>query len=141
MTNRIEGKCHCGNLSFELLTETPLDSIRARACDCRFCRIHAAMNWSDPKGSATIRIADESELRKYRFAFGTADFYLCRVCGSYLGALLADDEGAWSTLNLRLTELDLEELPVSYGSEDRDTRVARRKLVWTPTVVRLPDPA
>ena len=63
------------------------------------------------------------------------------VCYTKLLRLLADDEGAWSTLNLRLTDLDLEELPVSYGSEDRDTRVARRKLVWTPTVVRLPDPA
>ena len=135
MTDRIEGACHCGNLSFELLTRTPLKDIRARACDCSFCRIHAAKNWSDSEGSVTIRIADERRLQKYRFALQTADFYICRVCGTYLGAVLSDGEGAWSTVNLRLTRLTVDEETAQYGAEDTTERVTRRKRVWTPTTI------
>lgn len=135
MTHTVAGACHCKNLSFELLTRTPLKDIRARACDCSFCRIHAAMNWSDPQGSVTIRIADEQYLQKYRFALRTADFYICRVCGSYLGAVLSDDEGTWSTVNLRLSRLTVDEEPASYGTEDTIDRVTRRKRIWTPTTI------
>ncbi len=135
MTNKIVGNCHCGNLSFELLTGMTSTDIRARACDCRFCRIHAAINWSDPEGSVTIQISDERHLQKYQFALRTADFYICRACGGYLGAVLSDDEGAWSTVNLRLSDLVVRDEIASYGDEDRMGRVARRKRVWTPTIV------
>ena len=100
---RIAGACHCENLSFELLTQMPVNKIRARACDCSFCRIHAARNRSDSEGSVTIRLMDELYFQKYRFALRTADFYICRVCGAYLGAVLSDQEGTWSTVNLRLS--------------------------------------
>ena len=135
MTHTIAGTCHCENLSFELSTRTPLNEIRARACDCSFCRIHAAKNWSDPVGSVTIRIGDRITLQKYRFALRTADFYICRVCGAYLGAVLSDDEGTWSTVNLRLSGIPVDELPASYGAEDSTDRVTRRKRVWTPTTI------
>jgi hypothetical protein len=131
----LSGECHCGNLSFSLSTRIAPKDIRARACDCRFCRMHAARNWSDPDGSAVIRVGDERQLHKYRFALGTADFYICRICGAYLGAVLADDEGTWSTVNLRLNELSVDENSASYGAEDSPGRIARRKRVWTPTVI------
>ena len=135
MTHIIEGACHCGNLSFVLLTDTPPENIRARACDCSFCRIHGAKNWSDAAGSMRIEVRDPTKLQKYRFALMTADFYICRVCGAYLGAVLSDDEGAWSTVNLRLSALEAEEERASYGGEDIDDRIARRKRVWTPTTI------
>lgn len=135
MIETIAGKCHCGNLSFELLTETAPTEIRARACDCRFCRMHAARNWSDPEGSVTIYVGDQRLLQKYRFALRTADFYVCRVCGAYLGAVLSDDEGTWSTLNLRLTDLVVHSEAADYGNEDTSDRIARRKRLWTPTVL------
>lgn len=135
MTHVISGSCHCGNLSFELSTPTPPGEIRARACDCHFCRIHAAKNWSDPDGSVILRITDERNTQKYRFALRTADFYICRICGAYLAAVLSDDEGAWSTVNLRLTELSVSEETASYGAEDEIGRINRRKRVWTPTTI------
>lgn len=95
--------------------------------------MHAARNWSDPEGTALIRIADERNTHKYRFALGTADFYICRVCGGYLAAVLSDDEGTWSTVNLRMTGLDVPEESTSYGREDEAGRIERRKHVWTPT--------
>lgn len=132
----IGGSCHCGNLSFEIETSLPKDEIVARACDCRFCRIHAAKNWSDPDGEAWLRVADRAHLHRYRFALRTADFYVCRVCGAYAGAVLSDEDGSWSTLNLRLTDMaDVPEASASYGAEGTVARVSRRKRLWTPTHV------
>lgn len=127
------GTCHCGNLSFELCTRTPTEEIRARACDCSFCRIHAAKNWSDPNGTVVIRVRDEQHLQKYRFGLRTADFYICTICGAYLGAVLNGDGGPWATVNLRLTGLTVPADLASYGAEDANDRIARRRRVWTPT--------
>ena len=97
--------------------------------------MHGAVNWSDPRGSTVIRVADEEALQKYRFALRTADFYVCRICGGYPAAVLADEEGTWSTVNLRLAGLEVPSGPASYGSEETGARVERRKRVWTPTTV------
>ena len=130
----IRGQCHCGNLSYVLDTPLSESEVRARACDCGFCRIHAVRNWSDPNGSATVKIEDEQNLQRYLFALATAEFFICRVCGAYLGAVLSDTDGAWSTVNLRLSDLaDVAEETASYGSEGESERIARRKRFWTPT--------
>jgi len=131
----IRGACHCGNLSYELHTRTPLDAVRARACDCSFCRMHAARNWSDPDGAAIVRIRDVRQLQRYRFGMRTADFLLCTVCGAYLGAVLSAGDKSWSTVNLRLSDLEVEEDGASYGSENTADRIARRQRAWTPTRV------
>ena len=78
---------------------------------------------------------DELYLQKYRFALRTADFYICRVCGAYLGAVLSDQEGTWSTVNLRLSGLTVDEETAHYGAEDTIDRVTRRKRIWTPTKI------
>lgn len=135
MIHTISGACHCKNLSYELTTAIPAAGIRARSCDCSFCRAHGAQNWSDPAGAVVIRIADRRHLQRYRFALRTADFYICRMCGNYLGAILADSDGAWSTINLRLAGIPLQADTASYGSEDTGARIARRKKFWTPTTL------
>jgi hypothetical protein len=117
-------------------TQFSESEIKARACDCSFCRIHAAMNWSDPNGSATIRVNDLQQLQRYIFALATAEFFICRVCGAYVGAVLTDPDGCWSTINLRLSGLtDIAVTGASFGSEDTAQRISRRKSVWTPTRV------
>ena len=137
-TQIIEGRCHCGNISFEMTTAIPTEEIEARACDCSFCQMHGARNWSDPEGSTIIRVRDEAGLKRYLFALKTAEFYICTTCGAYVGAVLSDSQGAWSTINLRLTPLaEVHERSASYGSEQTSDRVARRKRVWTPTKVLL----
>jgi len=132
----IRGQCHCGNLTYELATQFLESEIIARACDCSFCRIHAARNWSDPNGTATIEVKDEQHLQRYLFALSTAEFFICRVCGAYVGAVLFDADGSWSTVNLRLSDLsDVAEESASYGSEGEAARITRRMGVWTPTRV------
>jgi hypothetical protein len=136
MRTTIKGRCHCGNVCFEIATDLLASAIEARACDCSFCRTHRAKNWSDPKGLATVTVKDAAQLQRYRFALRTADFYICRTCGAYVGAVISDRDGAWSTLNLRLTDLhDAAERPASYGAEQTADRVERRKKHWTPTRV------
>lgn len=127
MLHTIHGKCYCGNLSFELSTDIDMSEIQASACHCSFCHLHDARNWSDPKGSITIRVASEDQLQRYRFGMKTADFYICRICGSYIGAVLTDSDGIWSMVNLRFTQLTVPERAVSYSSEDVSKRVARQK--------------
>ena len=138
---KIRGQCHCGNLSYELDTQIAASDIKARACDCGFCRIHAARNWSDPNGSAAIEVRNPQQLQRYLFALATAEFFICRVCGAYLGAVLSAADGIWSTVNLRLSDLpDVSEENASYGSEGKGERISRRKTVWTPTqLVGLPE--
>jgi hypothetical protein len=133
----IRGQCHCGNLSYKLRTQMTEAKIIARACDCSFCRIHAARNWSDPDGNATIQVSDAQQLQRYLFALATAEFYICRVCGAYVGAVLVAGEGTWSTVNLRLSDLsEVAEESASYGQESEFERISRRKKVWTPTLLK-----
>ena len=133
---RIEGACHCGNLAFVLDTAAAREAIAPRACDCGFCRGHGAKCWSDPAGSARITVRDGSLLQRYRFGFETADFLVCRRCGAYAGATVDDGATMRATLNLRLTSLhDLSAAPVSYASETRERRIARRRERWTPAAI------
>jgi len=93
-------------------------------------QIHGAKNWSDPNGKVTIRIRNERFLQKHLFALKTAEFYICRVCGTYIGTVLSDRDGLWSTVNLRLTPLHgLPESPASYGAKQVDERISWQKRV------------
>jgi hypothetical protein len=135
---RIEGACHCGELSFSLETRRSRAEIEPRACDCAFCTRHGAQCWSDPEGNVEIRVRDGRALQRYRFGCGTADFLVCRRCGVYLGALITDGDAQRATLNLRLTALrDLAATVVSYQSESRAERVTRRLARWTPARLQI----
>jgi len=41
---KIAGRCHCGNISFELEARS---EVTARACDCTFCVKHGGV-WLKP---------------------------------------------------------------------------------------------
>ena len=59
-----------------------------RYCGCRFCRAHRAVSWSDRHGRLDFWCRTARALERYRFGLKTADFYLCRACGVYVGACL-----------------------------------------------------
>ena len=107
-----------------------------RACQCGFCRAHAARTTSDPSGRLAFRVNEGEALRRYRFGLMTADFLVCRHCGVYLGAQIATATGAFGIINT-LTLMPLPaELPAAaqadYGSESAGDRIARRERRWTP---------
>jgi hypothetical protein len=133
---RVDGACHCGNLSFILETRQARETIAPRACDCGFCMRHGARCWSDPEGRVTIVVREDALLQRYRFGERTADFLVCERCGVYLGAMIEANGAARATVNLRLTTLcDLPATSVSYGGESREGRIARRLARWTPASV------
>jgi hypothetical protein len=130
-----EGRCHCGNLSFEFETGLAPGELPVRACQCTFCRGHGALSTSDPKGSVRIRATDASLVQRYRFGLGITDFLICRRCGVYLLAMMEIDGAHYAVLNANV--LDSRDRlappqPMDYDGEDAAGRSARRKARWTP---------
>ena len=135
---RLEGGCHCGNLRYVFETNKDLEALGLRACMCTFCRRHGARNTSDPDGTVRIRVSDVAKLNRYSFGLRTAEFLLCRECGTYIGAMLEDHDGRWMTVNVNtlLTPpgLDTPIVPNVFDAEGTATRIERRKAKWTPVV-------
>jgi len=131
-----EGSCHCGALSFVYQTALPPDRWSIRACQCGFCRAHAALTTSDPSGRLTFHAGRNARLRRYRFALMTAEFLLCSCCGVYVGAQIQTAHGCFGIINTRTLRPLPAELPpgavADYGSEGAPERVARREGKWTP---------
>jgi|SRR5579862_6500239 len=135
-SQRYEGGCHCGNLSFEFEATVPLKVLGLRADQCSFCRAHGARNTSDPQGTMSIAVRNAGALLRYRFGLKTADFLVCRRCGVYIGALMEDEGRSWCTVNVnafrRPPREDFPIAPVDYDAEDAAARIARRREKWTP---------
>ena len=129
------GRCHCGALFLAFETSRPL---RPRACQCTFCRKHAARTVSDPEGRATLRLAVPLEDASYRFASRQAAYLICPRCGVYIGAIIATPEGSFATLNLNAFGDPLPGLaaePVSYDGQTAAGKLERRLRLWTPATV------
>jgi hypothetical protein len=78
---RIEGKCHCGNITYALDWPGDGTEIAVRACGCTFCTKHGGV-WTSHRDAELVAVVrDESLLSKYRFGTETADFYVCSRCG------------------------------------------------------------
>ena len=109
-----------------------------RLCQCAFCRGHGARATSDSSGELQFRFERPEFLRRYRFALRTADFLICKECGTYVAAVLLSGRGAQGVVNLNT----LRDPPkgvrpgtaVSHDGESGEGRRARRVLTWTPVV-------
>ena len=130
------GQCHCGNVAVAFDTAKRPQDLGVRACGCSFCRRHGARTTSDPDGRARIKIRDPGKLNRYRFNLHSAEFLICRECGTYMGAVYSDADGSWTTLNVNAFQaaeaFPSVGTPVAYDSETADQRAARRKSKWTP---------
>ena len=74
-------------------------------------------------------------LQRYRFGLQTADFLLCRNCGSYLGAMIESPAGRFGIVNTRLLQPQPADIPApapaTYEGEDAASRIARRERRWS----------
>jgi hypothetical protein len=133
----LTGGCHCGAITVEMTTAHAPEELPVRECQCSFCRRHASRNTSDRDGKLRI-VAEREHLVRYRFGLGTTDFFLCRRCGVYVAAVLDD---AFGTINIHALDeaarLTGPARPVDYDGESIETRLARRRVNWTPTTVEL----
>ena len=130
------GQCFCGSIGYEYQTAIAASEWSIRACQCAFCRAHNALSTSDPAGTLRFHGANPDNLQRYRFAMRTADFLLCRECGVYIGAVIETALGRFGIINthsLNVTPADIAAVaPITYDSEDKQGRVGRREVRWTP---------
>ena len=136
---RLVGGCHCGNVEFVFEIARAPAELAVRACQCSFCRRHGGRTVSDPNGRLEILVHEPAGLSRYRFGLGTAEFLVCRRCGVYVGAIMAEADAAWAIVNvnaLATPEAFAEgAVPVSYDRETDSERRARRRARWTPARV------
>jgi hypothetical protein len=129
-------RCHCGALTAHYGTGLPTACWPVRACQCAFCAAHGALSTSDPAGSLGFSATDPGLLHRYQFGTRSADFLVCRACGVYLGAVMAQGERRWGILNIRTLQplpSDLPEVqPMQYDGEPFEARAQRRTARWTP---------
>jgi len=134
----LNGKCHCGNIAFEL--DWPGDSpeIPARACDCSFCVKHGGVWTSNPQSRLAVVIRDAAHVSKYEFGTRTAKFHVCAVCGA-VPLVTSDVAGhRYAVVNVNALEnVDpawLRRTAAHFDGEDIASRLARRSRNWIADV-------
>jgi hypothetical protein len=127
------GACHCEAIGFAYETAIPPEAWTIRACACRFCRTHGAATTSDPSGVLQLTCRDPERLVRYQFGLRTAEFWLCRDCGVYLGAVTTSGQFGIINTNTLIDRLALPPAALrSYDGETAAGRTSRREQRWTP---------
>ena len=130
------GGCHCGNITLVFASARPPEKFRPGACDCGFCRKHAASYVSDPQGRLQVSVRDAGELSAYRQGSESAEFLVCRRCGVVVAVTYREQGHLYATVNAQVLE------PAGFGSAaavspknlDPAERRALWKKVWIPDV-------
>jgi hypothetical protein len=134
---QLHGGCHCGGLELGIELPRPAQTYAPRACDCDFCRKHAAAYVSDPYGSLLVRVRDTAAEGRYRQGSGSAEMLLCRNCGVLLGALYRHENALLGVANVRTLESRGEFAPeqtVSPRLLSAEQKVGRWREIWFPNV-------
>ena len=134
----INGKCHCGNISFSLTWEPDPTEIPARACGCSFCVKHGGVWTSNPRGALEVVVKEPSLVSKYAFGTGTAEFHICARCGIVPVVTSRLDDRLYAVVSVNAFEgVDpslLRRASVSFDDDGEATRLARRKRNWIADV-------
>ena len=134
----IKGKCHCGNIAFELEWEGDSPEIPARACGCSFCVKHGGVWTSNPKARLAVAIRDTSLVSKYAFETGTATFHVCSRCGTVPLVTSEIADHLYAVVNVNVLEnVDqswLRRATANFEGEDVASRLARRTRNWIADV-------
>jgi hypothetical protein len=130
----INGKCHCGNIAFELDWPGDAAVIPARACDCSFCTKHGGVWTSNPRSRLTVTVGHASQVSKYAFGTRTAVFHVCSRCGAVPLVTSKIANRLYAVVNVNVLEnIDpsrLARAAVAFGNEDVETRLVRRARNW-----------
>jgi hypothetical protein len=130
----IRGSCHCGNILFDLEWAPEPTEIPARACGCTFCQKHGGVWTSNPAGSLKVEVKDGKQVSRYSFGTGTALFHVCNRCGTVPIVTSEIENRTYAVVNVNtfdnVNPSLLRRAPVSFDSEDVDSRLARRKRGW-----------
>ena len=132
------GSCHCGAIEITLTSNKNPEEMRVGRCGCSFCRRHGARTMGDPTGSVEFRSAPDA-LSRYRFGLGITDYLLCARCGTYVGAVMPEENGAIGIVNVNALDIrdtfDAAPPLHHYDGEDEARRRSRRRKFWMPATV------
>jgi hypothetical protein len=106
---------------------------RPRACDCDFCRKHAAAYVSDPHGKLVFAVRDETQLSRYRQGSGIAYCLVCGNCGVLVGICYEEQGRLYATVNRRALGQGVEFAPeaaVSPRLLGAREKIERWKNIW-----------
>ena len=134
----IKGRCHCGNVGFELTWPGDAVTIPARRCGCTFCQKHGGVWTSNPAGALTVRIAHPAQVSRYEFGTGTAEFVVCARCGAVPLVTSRIDGRLYAVVNVNTFDgVDAARItiaPASFDGEEVGDRLARRRRNWIADV-------
>jgi len=135
---KIDGSCHCGNITFTFDWPGAFPGIPARVCSCGFCRRHGGTHTSHPDGALSARFAEPDEVSRYAFGTKTATFYVCRRCGVETFVTSEIDGRLYAVVNVNcfqgLADGDVVRATADFGAEAVEDRLARRKRTWIGNV-------
>jgi hypothetical protein len=134
----INGKCHCGNIAFELEWKGDPHEIPARACGCSFCVKHGSVWTSNPNSKLVVAFRNAGLVSKYAFGTGTATFHVCSRCGTVPLVTSEIANHLYAVVNVNVFEnVDqsrLRRVTADFEGEDVESRLARRKRNWIADV-------
>jgi hypothetical protein len=134
----INGKCHCGNIAFELEWEGDPPEIPARACGCTFCVKHGGVWTSNPKARLAVAVGDAALVSKYAFGTRTATFHVCSRCGAVPLVTSEIANHLYAVVNVNAFEnfdpSRLRRASADFEGEEVESRLARRKRYWIADV-------
>ncbi len=134
---RIEGKCHCGSISYVLHWPGAGTDIPVRACGCTFCTKHGGVYTSHGDAELAAVILDEDLVSRYRFGTETAEFYLCSRCGVVPFVTSAIEDNLYAVVNVNSFEgidpSSFSRAVADFDGETTESRLGRRKRNWIPT--------
>ena len=135
---RIEGKCHCGNISYVFDWTGDRSEIPVRSCGCTFCVKHGGTYTSHRDATLEAVIRDDGLVSKYRFGTGTADFFVCSQCGAVPFVTSKIQNRLFAVVNVNTFEgIDksiLKRTATDFDGEDTENRLERRRRTWIQNV-------
>ena len=134
----IQGRCHCGNIAFDLEWEGDASAIPARACGCSFCTKHGGVWTSHPGSRLVVTVRESEAVSRYEFGTRTATFHVCSRCGA-VPFVTSEIEGRLhAVVNVNVFEnvdpASLRRAGADFEGEDVASRLARRKRNWIADV-------
>jgi len=134
----LTGRCHCGNIAFDLEWAGDADKIPARACGCSFCLKHGGVWTSNPESRLAVAIGDASLVSRYLFGTRTATFHVCSRCGAVPVVTSEIDGHLYAVVNVNALEnVDpsrLHRAAANFEGEATESRLARRRRNWIADV-------
>jgi len=135
---RLTGRCHCGNIAFELDWPDSSPRIPARACGCSFCVKHGGVWTSHPLAALVVHVQEPALASTYEFATRTATFHVCARCGVVPLVTSTIDEHLYAVVSVNALEnvdpARLNRAGANFEGEAIDARLARRERNWIGAV-------